>query len=71
MPAKALRLILFALGLFAIGVGALGFAGVFTLKSLWWTILVGLSCVTGDTSLIRRSRDPNLRLSNGQPNEES
>jgi hypothetical protein len=69
MVDKVLRRALFALGAFAIGTGVLGIVGIMHIKSVWWTVVVGLSLVIGGVGLIRRSRDPNL-IGSGQPNEE-
>jgi cytochrome c biogenesis protein CcdA len=70
MIEKVLRAILFAVGIMGIGTGVLGIVGILPLTTIWWTILVGISCITGGVHMIRRSRDPHLLPPSRQLNEE-
>ena len=61
MRDKVARLILFAVGVFALAAGVLGLFG-FTRLERGSAILVGFGAIAGGISMIRRSRGPNPPL---------
>lgn len=60
MRDRIARSILFAVGIFAIGAGALGLLGLSRLERSS-AILVGIGAIAGGISMVRRSRGPNPR----------
>lgn len=58
MRDRAARILLFGIGIFAIGAGLLGLAGMSNLAR-GSAILVGIGAIAGGIAMVRASRGPN------------